>query len=367
MNRTLNRILKIVGIVLLAIAAALAAYVIYMQATYYRIEDNLPLEIKNNQSAGLDTGAEYTALTYNVGFGAYDPSYTFFMDKGVMEDGTPVSGVHGRAASEDSMMRNIQGSAGVIREQDVDFVLMQEVDEHATRSFYYDQKAFYESQFPEYASVFALNFHAPYMILPVNEPHGSVQAGLLSLSKHKIDDAKRISYPVSTAFFEKFFELDRCIAQVRIPVSNGKELVLMNNHMSAYDEGGTLRKQQLQMLNQLMTEEFQKGNYVIVGGDFNQELTGKTANFPSQQKVPEWVNVIGAEEIAPGMHIVQAKNAPTTPTCRSCDIPYQPGVNYTAILDGFIVSDNVQATAEHIDTGFAYSDHNPVKLTFALQ
>ena len=36
------------------------------------------------------------------------------------------------------------------------------------------------------------------------------------------------------------------------------------------------------------------------------------------------------------------------------------------MLDGFIVSDNVSATAENIDTNFAYSDHNPVKLTFRL-
>jgi hypothetical protein len=35
-------------------------------------------------------------------------------------------------------------------------------------------------------------------------------------------------------------------------------------------------------------------------------------------------------------------------------------------VDGFIVSDNVTATAENINAGFAYSDNNPVKLTFTL-
>ena len=43
-----------------------------------------------------------------------------------------------------------------------------------------------------------------------------------------------------------------------------------------------------------------------------------------------------------------------------------PGQDYTTVLDGFIVSDNIIATAENIDTNFAYSDHNPVKLTFRL-
>ena len=45
---------------------------------------------------------------------------------------------------------------------------------------------------------------------------------------------------------------------------------------------------------------------------------------------------------------------------------WTPGVNYTAVLDGFIVSDNLTATARNVDTGFAYSDHNPVLLTFVL-
>ena len=50
----------------------------------------------------------------------------------------------------------------------------------------------------------------------------------------------------------------------------------------------------------------------------------------------------------------------------TADIPYTKGVNYTSVLDGFIVSDNVTATAENIDADFMYSDHNPVKLTFKL-
>ena len=53
-------------------------------------------------------------------------------------------------------------------------------------------------------------------------------------------------------------------------------------------------------------------------------------------------------------------------TCRGADIPYEPGVNYTTVVDGFIVSDNVAARAENIDADFAFSDHNPVALTFRL-
>ena len=41
-------------------------------------------------------------------------------------------------------------------------------------------------------------------------------------------------------------------------------------------------------------------------------------------------------------------------------------MNYTTVVDGFLVSANIKAEAENIDVDFAYSDHNPVKLEFEL-
>ena len=55
-------------------------------------------------------------------------------------------------------------------------------------------------------------------------------------------------------------------------------------------------------------------------------------------------------------------------TCRGADIPYEKGVNYVTVIDGFIVSDNVEVTENFtVDTEYAFSDHNPVKLTFKLK
>ena len=55
-------------------------------------------------------------------------------------------------------------------------------------------------------------------------------------------------------------------------------------------------------------------------------------------------------------------------TCRGADIPYEKGVNYVTVIDGFIVSDNVEVISNAtVDTQYAYSDHNPVKLCFKLK
>ena len=49
-------------------------------------------------------------------------------------------------------------------------------------------------------------------------------------------------------------------------------------------------------------------------------------------------------------------------------MPYEKGVNYSVVLDGFIVSDNVQVVAnENIDGDFEFSDHNPAVMRFMLK
>ena len=71
-------------------------------------------------------------------------------------------------------------------------------------------------------------------------------------------------------------------------------------------------------------------------------------------------------ELPVGFSVVQADKLADVATCRGDDIPYEKGVTYTTTIDGFIVSDNVTATATNIDNSFEYSDHNPVRLSFSL-
>ena len=54
------------------------------------------------------------------------------------------------------------------------------------------------------------------------------------------------------------------------------------------------------------------------------------------------------------------------PSCRNADAPYHEG-QYVVTVDGFLVSDNVTVnSATVIDTGFAYSDHNPICMSVTL-
>ena len=325
MRVVLKKFLTVILSLFFLLVILACSYIVYMNSSYYRIEDDLSLEVINNQNLILEKDTEYSILTYNIGFGAYDQDYSFFMDVGTMKDGTVMRGKSSRGISQENVLKNTKGSINLINELATDFILLQEVDVKATRSYQINQKEMIENSLSHYGRVFALNFHSPYMLYPFHEPHGSVEAGLLTLSRYQISLAKRMSYPIDNSFFAKFLDLDRCFIVTRYEVANGKELVLINNHMSAYDEGGMIRAKQLELLNTVMKQEYDQGNYVIVGGDFNHVLNIDEEAFSSEQLVPSWVNSLSDEELPDGMKIVNASNNLEVATCRASDIPYIKG------------------------------------------
>lgn len=364
--KIVKRILQVVLLLVLVVALLVGGYVAYMVIQFNRIPDFTPLDIENPVQTQVQPNVEYSAATFNIGFGAYNHDFSFFMDKGTMLDGTQMQGKYGKAQSEEIVKEDTTGAIQQVQALNPDFYLFQEVDKKANRSWKVDQAAQIKTTFPEYSYVYASNFHSAYLAYPLHDMHGAVEAGLVTLSRYDMKYATRRSFPVDESFPTKFFDLDRCFTVQRLPVEGGQELVLINLHMSAYDEGGKIREQQLQMLNEVMVEEQQKGNWVVIGGDFNHALSGTLNVFPTQQKQQEGVYDFPVENLPAGFRVVDAANAQQVATCRGSDIPYQPGVNYSVVIDGFIVSDNVEASAENIDADFLYSDHNPVLLRFKL-
>ncbi len=380
MNKTVKKTIIITSIVLASIIGALIltflGYLIYLSCQYYRIEDNLALEITNNQSEEtlISLNETYSIATYNIGFGAYSQDFDFFMDTGEMLDGTKTSGSSSRAKDEETVLFNTNGAIDTITSLNADFIFFQEVDTSSHRSYFVNQYEMMQESFEGYSSIFASNFHSGYLFYPFTNPIGTINSGIATFSKYYISSSVRRSFPVDEGFFQRFFDLDRCFVINRLPIEGSdKELVLINLHMSAYDEGGKIRALQLAMLFEIMEEEYAKGNYVIAGGDWNHDIT-RNENldyFPSQQKIPDWVAQLSEDDLPEGFSFVSDTNVPT---CRASDIPYtldEDGnlINYTIVIDGFIVSANVNVepgAVRNIDTQFMYSDHNPVYMQFTL-
>ena len=369
-KKVILRILAVLGAIVLFFVLVLGGYIIYLTCQYYRIEDNQSVLIAKNQESSVAFAEEYTISTYNIGFGAYEHDFSFFMDEGEFKDGTKVCGTGSRAKSKEVVETNTKGAISTIKDLNVDFALFQEVDTASDRSYFVNQYEEIQKEFLGYSSSHTVNFHSGFLFYPLTSPHGRVNSGIATLSKYKIESVVRRSFPIDESFPTKFFDLDRCFSVNRLPIEGSdKKLVLINLHMSAYDAGGVFRAKQLKLLMDYVAEEYAAGNYVIAGGDWNHDIAESINYFETEMKVPEWVFQIKSEELPAHFNFVASKNAAT---CRSTDIPYTVNsenkmVNYSVVLDGFLVSDNVQVNLiQNINTNFQYSDHNPAMMKVML-
>lgn len=361
-KKKLSKWVKIPLGVLAAILVILLAYVIYLYAAYHRIPDNqeLTVEVPKEQAhtASLTTGQTYSALTYNVGFGAYSPDFSFFMD----------GGKSSWAKSKENVQSNINGAGNFAASQNPDFILFQEVDLNSTRSYHVNQYDILKDTFADYYSVFAQNYDSPFLFYPLTQPHGKSRSGITLFSRYPVTSSLRRSFPIATTF-KKFFDLDRCYSISRVPVDNDKELVVFNLHMSAYGNDDQIRQGQIRMLCQDMEKEYQAGNYVLCGGDFNHDLKA-SENDTSEHH--SWAYPFPRKELPEhftfGMDLLsQQEKAALWNTSRNTDIPYDPDASYTVTLDGFIFSDNItMGSYEDLNTGYSYSDHDPVYMEFSL-
>lgn len=354
---------KRIGMTVLGIAAVMllivASYVAYVILSYDRIDDNQPLEVIGTaKTETLKLNTEYTAVTYNIGFGAYTPDFTFFMD----------GGTQSWAASKESVIDCINGDIALLKKYQCDISLLQEVDSDSTRTYHVDEVKMFRDAFNGMSSALAVNYHSAFLFYPPLQPHGASHSGLLTLSNAQISSAMRRSLPVSDSL-SRLIDLDRCYSVNRIAVENGKELVAFNVHLSAYGTSGDLQAQQIQKLFGDMQEEYEKGNYVICGGDFNHDFLGNSKEIFNEE-VPEayaWAAEFPDQMIPAHFEkLTDYHSGVTIPSCRNCDKPYGTDC-FTVIVDGFIVSDNVEPTfMDVIDNQFLYSDHNPVELKFKL-
>ena len=351
----------LIGIVALLLLLVIG-YVVYVLTAYHRIGD-MTLAAENNaktaEFAEVQKDREYSIMSYNIGFGAYEEDFGFFMD----------GGTESWAWSEARLMDNLAQIGELLRTTDADFYLLQEVDRDSTRSYHVDELNLLSMYLGDRAPIWAQNYDSPFLFYPFTQPHGKSVSGITTASKYLIHDCQRIEVPIEDSLM-KLVDLDRCYSRCRLDVAGGGEMVLYNLHLSAYTSDGVVAVEQLELLIADMVAEAAKGNYVVCGGDFNKDLLGDSSeyfgvsgeDYTWAQPLPEGIfDGTGLQLVAP-----LDENSPV-PTCRNADGPYNPD-QFVLTIDGFIVSENVEVVESAVmDTAFAYSDHNPVTMTFKLK
>jgi len=350
---------KIISILLKAILILLlgfAGFIAYITIFDYRPDEIEILEINGPEveikKLSKDT---FNLMCWNIGYAGLGAEMDFFYDNGKMV-----------RPSKKLNRQYLDDIKTFIKNQDsIDFFLLQEIDVRARRSHNMNEAEEISSLFENTYSVFAKNYHCQFVPVPVYEPLGYVKGGMLTFSDFPIDEAERHAYPLIASWPNKLFLLDRCFILTRFPLENGKDLVLLNTHNSAYVTDSILRVKELKILKDKMLKEYAKGNFVIAGGDWN----ANPPNFKPQGNYNGHKFFESEVRMAEKTFPKEWKWAydDKAPTNRQNYQPFIKGENPTTILDYFVVSPNIEILdAQTIDLNFKYSDHNPVYLKVNL-
>ncbi len=350
-------VLIVVGSVFALLLTFAGGVLIFASATTLQVKDVEKMKIEGEVTAKVDKNNELKLLTWNAGYGALDERQDCYWDGG--------KGVYGE--SKKVVQENVDALKSKINELNPDIFFIQELDLDSRKSYYINEYNSFKETFTsdKYETSFAKNFKAGLVPLPLYKMTGKVDAGIATFSKYDLSDSERIQLPIPFSWPMKLFNLKRCLLINRLPIEGSdKELVIINLHLEAYDDGEGKAKQ-LAMLMDRMTSEYEKGNYVIAGGDFNQ--TFSTTNYAKYPKMNDWVcPVIDASAYSN----FTFKMDDTYPTCRSLYKTYADAdkANHQYyMIDGFIVSNNIAINSlETINLDFKNTDHNPVQMTISL-
>ena len=349
MGKVLIKLLKIIGWLLLIVVVAFAGFLLYITLSDYKPEAaEVLLEETDVPLVKQDT---FKLMNWNVGYAGLGKEMDFFYD-----EGTQVR------PSEALNRKYLDGIKAFVKANDtVDFWMLQEVDIKSRRSHFVNEVAEIEHAKSGSFDVFAKNYDVPFVPVPVYEPMGSVLGGLMIFSEFQPAEALRYAYPLIASWPDKLFLLDRCFILNRYPLQSGKDLVVINTHNSAYVYDSALRVHELQILKKIMLAEYDRDNFVVAGGDWNQNPPGyRPEGFYNGHRFFESEVQMNPDFMPAGWTWAYDNSAPTN---RQNYQPFVKGENGTTCLDYYLTSPNVEVLETRvIDLDFIYSDHNPVFL-----
>lgn len=361
----LRKLIKTTVILVLIFLLYVGGVLLHGTLTDWQPEAELPATTLQTATETVIADSVISLAIWNIGYTGLGEESDFFYDNG----GFFLSGGHMIRPEEELVNKNREGALLFARSTDADFFLFQEVDLDSRRSYYVNQLDALRAQLPDFTASYAANYRVSRVPIPILEPwraYGQVEGGLASLSRWQPKSEMRLQLPGKFDWPTRIFQLDRCLLVSRFATASGPELVVINAHLSAYDKGGVLKKQQMAFLQELILEEYEKENYVIVGADWNQcppffqfdtFTPGQTDGY-SQSNIPD-------DFVPEGWQWVYD---PVVPSNRKLRNPFDPEKTFRTVIDFFLISPNLTARrVKTIDQKFRFSDHQPVWIEVELK
>ncbi|XMB72772.1 endonuclease/exonuclease/phosphatase family protein [Mycoplasmatota bacterium WC30] len=373
MKKTLKILLILIGLVIILGVG----FILTLHIFEYKPADTTNLTITDNptdlSSNYVDVDSTIKVLSFNTGYASLSETEDFVMD----------GGEKGRMDSKAEVEANVEGITSILEREAADIYLLQEVDVDSSRSYDINQYEYYQNILGT-ASVLAYNYRCIFVPFPlqISQMMGKVNSGIATFTNYFTEEATREQLPGSFSWPLRLANLKRCILISRFPVDGSdNDLVVINVHLSAYDDG-SMRQEETAALQTIMLNEYELGNYVIVGGDFNQtfpDAVDTTYDADTDTYTYDYLYDLNNPEFwqAPPIdgdwfadNNFQFGIDTSTPTCRLLNQAYDSidtNNNQYYMIDGFIVSPNVSIeSVETLNENFVYSDHNPVVIDITL-
>lgn len=289
-------------------------------------------------------------ITWNLGYGGLGKESNFVIDGG--SDWLPKSKL--------VVKKNVSGIIKFIKSQTPDVFFFQEI---AKASLINHRVSVFDAivdTINQYQNIYISDFRTHLIPPPISTNSGlGVFAipGLISSSESRLLPLE----PRRVGAFRKYYQM--VISEVSTTVEN-KKWILINLHLAAFDSNADIRAKQLNEVRSFATEQYQRGNFVVIGGDWNLRLAQTEFPHQTEDKYLFWVHDLPDNAFPPNWTVVADPNIPSVRTVHQAYIPEN---NYVTIIDGFITSPNVEVVSvETINLNFTNSDHNPVKARFTI-
>lgn len=342
MTRRVQQILLLLAVVCAAYAVAVVI------ANRFDEPRSGPLTVSPAASLA-PAGDTISLLTWNLGYAGLGAGSDFIADGG--RSVLPPS----RAA----VRENMAGIAAHLAGTDADVVLLQEVARAGPLNYWVDVLAGVRAPLQRYASVFDAEVATRLIPPPLSLAHGAA-----IFSRRELSYAERVALPLEDEWMAGIVRRHYRMQIARLPIAGtSRQWVILNIHLAAFDRGGEVRRRQLGEVLRFAEGEFAKGNPVVIGGDWNLEFVARGA-FPhaTEEKHLFWLHPFPFNELPQGW---RAAYDPATPSARTLYAPYEPGRTYVTVIDGFVISPNVEIeSVAGENLAFAHSDHQPVLAVF---
>lgn len=265
-------------ILIIALLTGVALALVYSLTWRPAPREDLPVACRPvSQAPLLVPGQALKVMTWNIQYLA-GKRYVFWYD---MADG---SGQDERPTPED-VAYNLDEVARVIRDEQPDIVLLQEVNDGAKNTDYDNQLALLQERVTDLYPCSSDAFYWKADFVPHPHIAGSVGMKLATLSRFEIDRAERIQLPVQDAnLMSRQFQPKRALLVNYLPLRDGGHLAVVNTHLDTFKDGDDAMQRQMQAVSKLLDKFEASGTPWLIGGDFNLLPLGQYQRLPVEQR-----------------------------------------------------------------------------------